>query len=102
MDKAHSQDRRSDRVSTLRVPVADPTDRPTSATFPDGIPRVVDVGQVSEVTQHVTLPGIVTVTRSKALRLSARVIAWHAFAVASGGPLARLLDAGLEVLWPAG
>ena len=83
------------------MPVAPPTDRPTSTRSPDAIPRGVEVGQLCEVTQHVTLPGIVTVTRSKALRVSARVIAWHAFSVGAYGALGRILEFAWQTLSPA-
>jgi hypothetical protein len=47
--------------------------------------RTVTVGSVSESTQHVTLPGIVTVSRSRALRVPWWVLAVHGLLTASGG-----------------
>lgn len=50
-------------------------------------PPSVMVGSVSEVEQHVTLPDVVTTTRSRALRAPCWALVLLSQVLGSGGPL---------------
>jgi len=59
---------------------------------PDGNPAVVMVGSVASATQDVTLPGVHTVTRSRALHAPWWVIVLVVHVTSAGGPLEGLLQ----------
>jgi hypothetical protein len=81
-------------VSNPRVTEPDSLSTAHRDRSPDGIPRLVTVGESVSATQHVTLPGIVTVTRSRALQVPPWALAVHLALILVDGPLGRLL-AGL-------
>jgi hypothetical protein len=56
-------------------------------------PESIMVGSVASSTQHVTMPGIDTTTRSKALRAPCWVLVLVVQLVASGGYWGGILDA---------
>jgi hypothetical protein len=80
---------------SARVEWADPlpfdTDRPTMTPPHVPVDNSIMVGSVAQSEQHVTLPGIDTVTRSKALRAPCWALVIGVQLLAGDGPVWRLL-----------
>jgi hypothetical protein len=74
VDIGHFDHSRPERVSTHPVALAPGTDSRPRPPSPDGNPAEVVVGSVHSSTQHVTLPGIVTVTRARTWRAPVWVV----------------------------
>lgn len=101
MDIGHFRDGRSGRVSTQPVPLPPAPDTPTTAAHPAGNRLAVVVGEYAEAEQHITLPGIVTRTRSRALRVPLWLLAGHALLTVGGAHSSALVDAVARLLFIA-